>query len=105
MNATYTKLKSGAWGIRVEGTVRDGAVVPVRKKSGEVKNETVVKVLWTGNGISLCAISQMIAAASSSRSSRKYGGNVCAECGRGGPLVSDLEDGLMKHRRCCDIEP
>jgi len=29
----------------------------------------------------------------------------CAECGRPGELVSDLEDGMMKHRRCCDIEP
>ena len=40
---------------------------------------------------------------SSSRSSR--GGHVCAECGRPGYLVADLEDGLMKHRQCCDIEP
>lgn len=29
----------------------------------------------------------------------------CAECGRGGRLVEDLEDGLMKHYRCCDIPP
>jgi hypothetical protein len=32
-------------------------------------------------------------------------GATCAECGRGGPLVQDLEDGLMKHYRCCDIPP
>lgn len=30
---------------------------------------------------------------------------VCAECGRPGPLVADLEDGLLKHRNCCDIAP
>jgi hypothetical protein len=29
----------------------------------------------------------------------------CAECGGFGDLVTDLEDGLRKHRRCCDIEP
>lgn len=29
----------------------------------------------------------------------------CAECGRPGHLVADLEDGLLKHRECCDIEP
>lgn len=27
----------------------------------------------------------------------------CAECGRGGSLVRDLEDGLMKHYGCCDM--
>lgn len=29
----------------------------------------------------------------------------CAECGRPGDLVADLEDGQLKHRHCCDIEP
>lgn len=33
------------------------------------------------------------------------GGHVCAECGRSGRLVADLEDGLMKHWACCDIPP
>jgi hypothetical protein len=32
-------------------------------------------------------------------------GNICAECGKAGDLVRDLEDGAMKHRHCCDIEP
>jgi hypothetical protein len=36
---------------------------------------------------------------------RQAGGAVCAECGTSGELVRDLEDGLMKHRQCCDIEP
>lgn len=30
---------------------------------------------------------------------------VCAECGRPGRLVADLEDGLLKHYNCCDIPP
>lgn len=38
-------------------------------------------------------------------SSRSRSGAACAECGKRGELVQDLEDGLMKHRRCCDIEP
>lgn len=33
------------------------------------------------------------------------GREVCAECGRSGELVRDLEDGLMKHYNCCDIAP
>lgn len=39
------------------------------------------------------------------RKNRTAGGGVCAECGKGGELVQDLEDGSMKHRSCCDIEP
>lgn len=39
------------------------------------------------------------------RHNRAEGGEVCAECGKSGDLVTDLEDGLRKHRRCCDIEP
>jgi hypothetical protein len=34
---------------------------------------------------------------------RQAGGAVCAECGTSGDLVEDLEDGLMKHYRCCDM--
>jgi len=29
----------------------------------------------------------------------------CAECGRPGALVADMEDGLMKHYGCCDMPP
>lgn len=36
---------------------------------------------------------------------KEAGDMVCAECGKSGELVRDLEDGAMKHRRCCDIEP
>lgn len=36
---------------------------------------------------------------------RKAGGEVCGECGKSGQLVRDLEDGILKHRHCCDIEP
>lgn len=35
---------------------------------------------------------------------RTSGGAVCAACGKSGELVQDIEDGLMKHRHCCDIE-
>ncbi|GIW89677.1 MAG: hypothetical protein KatS3mg109_0109 [Pirellulaceae bacterium] len=29
----------------------------------------------------------------------------CAECGGFGNLVRDLEDGMLKHPKCCDIPP
>lgn len=57
--ATYTKLKTGNWGIRVNSeSVRDGQTVNVTKKSGESKIETISKVLWRGNGVALCAIGE-----------------------------------------------
>lgn len=48
MNANYTKLKDGTWGVRVSGRVSVGQEVTVTKKSGEVSHETVSVVLWTG---------------------------------------------------------
>ena len=80
MQATYTKLRSGDWGIRVQGTVKTGDIVNVAKKSGESKAETVAKVLWTGNGVSLCAIRQ--SSYSCGSYARRRGG--CRGCG--GPI-------------------
>lgn len=82
--ATYAKLRDGSWGIRVQGIVASGAVVDVRKKSGETKREIVAAVLWTGQGVSLCSI----AGSSAPRRERNDGlhyergcGLVCDECG------------------------
>jgi hypothetical protein len=50
----------------------------------------------------LGSISSFIAERKAERTS---GEPLCAECGRGGELVADLEDGLLKHPRCCDIAP
>lgn len=46
-----------------------------------------------------------VAVSESSPRARSDDDMVCAECGRGGYLVADLEDGMWKHRQCCDIEP
>lgn len=59
---TYIKLKSGDWGLRVDGRTTSGARVTVTKASGETKSETIGQVLWTGadkstgQTISLCTI-------------------------------------------------
>lgn len=54
--ATFTKLQSGDWGITVNGKAAVGQTVTVQKKSGETKTVTVSKVVWSGNGKSICAI-------------------------------------------------
>lgn len=52
---TCTKLRDGSWGLR-GANLTPGATVTVAKKSGETKTETVGRVLWTGNGVSLATI-------------------------------------------------
>jgi hypothetical protein len=54
--ATYAKLRSGNWGVRVEGEVTPGQVVTVTKKDGSTRTETIDRVVWSGNGVSLCTI-------------------------------------------------
>lgn len=86
MSATYTKLKNGEWGVRVEGTVNRGTVVSVVTKAGKLKTETVGSVLWTGTDrqsghtISLCAIKQKEQQRDGAHYERGVG-MVCDECG------------------------
>lgn len=56
--ATYTKLKSGAWGVRVTSTTppKSSQRVTVAKKSGGTAVETITRVVWSGNGVHVCAI-------------------------------------------------
>lgn len=98
---SYTKLKDGTWGVKVRGSVAAGDKVTVQTKAGATKEETVAKVIWTGQGVSICSVARQTAGGEPKRGGR----DVCCECGRPGKLVSDLEDGLMKHVNCCDIPP
>lgn len=56
MNATFAKLRDGSWGLRVKGQVSSGQSVTVTKKSGGSEVKTVGRVLWSGDGVSLCTI-------------------------------------------------
>jgi hypothetical protein len=81
MATTYTKLRSGDWGIRSTETLSAGMTVQVTKKSGESKTETVDRVIWTGNGVTLASIARSAAPASQG-SRRRHGGRYeCEECG------------------------
>lgn len=56
--ATPTKLKSGAWGARVQATntrVEAGDQVTIRAKSGKSWTATISAIVWSGNGVYLCA--------------------------------------------------
>lgn len=58
MNATYTKLRDGSWGLRIQGITDNLNAVTVTKKSGESKTEYVDRILWRGNGIMLATIAK-----------------------------------------------
>ena len=67
---SYAKLKSGEWGVRVEGPApRTGSRITVTKKDGSTKTETIAAIVWEGTGVTLCAI----AAGDSSGYSRSSG--------------------------------
>lgn len=55
---SYIKLRSGDWGIRVKGAVEPGEVVAVVRRNGRRIEERVARVVWSGNGVSLCALSK-----------------------------------------------
>lgn len=86
---TYTKLKSGEWGIRSDKSLSVGASVVVTKKSGESKTEQVANQVWTdGKGIYLYGIvpsrpSSRPTSRSSSRRSR--GARYCEGWGADNP--------------------
>lgn len=81
--ATWTKLKSGDWGVLVDGTVSVGSIIEVRSKAGVVKSVKIEKVVSTGNGKSICAIEGATQAASTEKipGGGRYTGKVCKVCG------------------------
>ena len=96
---TWQKLKSGEWGVRIEGPAQAQQSVTVSKRDGTTQTVQVSKIVWTDGQTTLAAVVH------TQRNSGSGARGGCAECGRGGPLVRDMEDGLMKHWRCCDIPP
>lgn len=83
---TYTKLRDGSWGLRISGSAQAGQTISVTKKSGDSKTETVGRILWTGNGITLATVANGHShRSSSSRSGCGCNSSCCrgrCECGR-----------------------
>ena len=49
MNASYAKLPSGLWGIRVHGVAAVGEKILIQKKDGSSREAVVYSVIWCGN--------------------------------------------------------
>lgn len=59
MGASFAKLRSGDWGVRIEGDKPEsGATVNVTKKNGEAKQATIDTVIWSApdQKVHLCTI-------------------------------------------------
>lgn len=75
--ASWTKLKSGDWGVTVSGVVKVGDSIEVKTKGGKVKTVTITRIVWSGGGKSICAVEQE---AKQSRRNEGWRGNGCSAC-------------------------
>lgn len=57
--ATPTKLRNGTWGARVRGNVNAGETVTIATKAGASWQARIERVLWVGDGVSICATEQL----------------------------------------------
>lgn len=73
MTATYTKLRDGSWGVRAAGKVVAGQTITVAKRDGSTKTETVDRVLWSGDGVTLASIAKRSPQQGYGRYNRPYG--------------------------------
>ncbi len=54
--ASPAKLRNGSWGARVKSaTVAVGDTVTITTRSGKSWDATVEHVVWSGDGVSICA--------------------------------------------------
>lgn len=54
MNASPAKLRNGSWGARVEGIAVVGDTLTITTKGGKTWNAVVARIVWQGNGVTLC---------------------------------------------------
>lgn len=92
---TYRKTREGDWAVFGPAAELKAGAVTVRKKDGTRKTETVERVSKSFD------VQGVPHAYGYIQRQERQGG--CAACGRGGHLVEDMEDGLMKHYSCCDM--
>jgi hypothetical protein len=107
--ATFKKLRDGSWGLLVNNSsVRPGDKVLTITKAGKRSYKIVGKVVWSGNGVAICTISESgnDKPPSSGKASPRqvdYAMNLLNRIGPEGWLDSDWGQGTNMPRRS-DIE-
>lgn len=74
VRATWARLRSGAWGLRCEGTVATGDVVRAERRSGASALVRVGRVAWTGDGITLAEAGDEVREPRAEAAPRRRGG-------------------------------
>lgn len=76
--ATPKKLRNGSWGALANTEhVQAGDTLEITTKAGKTWTATVSKVIWTGNGVAICATTD----ATTGRTSRRRTRVECRNCG------------------------
>lgn len=55
MQASPAKLRDGSWGVRTQGVPSKGQSVTVTASNGKTWSATIARVLWSGDGVAICA--------------------------------------------------
>jgi hypothetical protein len=64
LTATWTRLRDGSWGLRVASEdVRSGETVTATRSNGSTSREIVGRIVWSGQGATICTIGQAAAPA------------------------------------------
>ena len=71
--ASPTKLRDGTWGATVDGKPRVGEVVRVTTRGGKSWDAKVTRVIWQGNGVSICATATVEPRTSATQTPRTFG--------------------------------
>lgn len=70
--ASPAKLRNGSWGARVKSeTVEIGDTVTITTRSGKSWDATVERVVWSGEGVSICATQSVDRRSTPARSTRR----------------------------------
>lgn len=81
MQANFCKLRSGAWGLRGEGSPpRPGAVVQVVRRDGGRVSKTVGAIVWSGRGAWIAEIAPDNGQTSVPGTAPRGHTGTCAEC-------------------------
>ena len=84
MQATYTKLRDGSWGVKITGCRADGFTphyaIPVEKRDGTKKDERIERLVWKGEGVVIYTIVQQ-QKRTSAYGGRGYGRRTGCRCG------------------------
>lgn len=98
MKVSYTKLKSGNWGLRSDKELTVGSAVAVTKKGGGEKQETVGTKVWTDHKTAwLYAIESSGTSRSSSRGRGERTGCSCGSVVYADGSISDNACWTCRH--------